>query len=249
MEPKMPPPRALAAFEVPVAEIGLLLAKILNGTVFLSDACCHHLEPWPLLECQMAPANCHQETGGMSFIFSVTGPCFVSRGLWPGMGFCLPKFQLMQDFSQTQMPSPRTLTTLGVPNVSSELTSHGNKPLRDWGSACQNSEQHRISPWPKLPPLRTLSAFQVPNASSKLTPGNWGMSFVCFRNGSLIVSRDLPLETFAVTSRLRVAENTMVNAAEKGNPECSEELDGAYVQQEEGEAQHWLLILAPILAI
>lgn len=41
----------------------------------------------------------------------------------------------------------------------------------------------------------------------------------------------LTVETFAVTSRLRVAENTMGNATEKENTACNKELGGAYMQK------------------
>ena len=53
------------------------------------------------------------------------------------------------------------------------------------------------------------------------------------------------VQILTVSSRLRGAESTTVNGAEKGNAECSEELHVAYEQEVEGEPRHCLFNLAP----
>lgn len=87
---------------------------------------------------------------------------------------------------------------------------------------------------------RKMSAFcllsQVPLAviRSNLYPSCLCCSLVLFQHS---------VETFAVTSRLQGAETTVVNAVEKRNTECSQELEVACMQEEDGEPQHWFSIL------
>ncbi|KAI1232843.1 hypothetical protein IHE44_0006023, partial [Lamprotornis superbus] len=99
------------------------------------------------------------------------------RFLFQGLGFCLLKFQVAQDFSQTQ---DTTTLNPGFPWSAKRLLQTDIRKLEELsvsvpvtGLLPAKIQTAQYLSQTKAATHRTMAAIGVPNASSKMTSGNW----------------------------------------------------------------------------